>query len=257
MAITAVGSVQSVASNDNAGSANVTVPANATIAVVFWEAYTGASVNMLTATLGGVAMTLLINTTGSAVISTVGCAFLINPPTGTQAFAWDLSGTDSNGSGLFVLRFFNTASAPTTNNDVLVDWDFAQDATGSVVTIGPTVTSVTGGYVVGCVTSYPPSQVPIGAPGGSGQTVDADNLTGAGGDPLQADLAHEDTPGASSTTFTGTVAFGAVTVVSLQDFAGGGGGGAFPHHYYQQMRRRQRFAQRGAITVQGPVARAA
>src|SRR5690606_11194954 len=205
-----VGSVVTYGSTANSGSRNITVPSGAKLAVIFWfttrTSLGGSLWSMSSVSLGGVAGVIRSNVAVVfATTGAIGSATVENPPAGTQALAWDYTGSASFGSA-FIVRFF-TADG----NIVVADWDAASGGQGSTVQ-SLTVDSASDGYVVGMAAG----EVDVdGAPTGSGQTIDLDNFTTNN---LVCDLSHVDSPGASTTTWNMTASqYASGAVVSLME----------------------------------------
>lgn len=217
------GSVVTHGSSANSGSTSVTVPADATCAIVFWSGWFGSGTPSMSSISLGSSMTIVENAAVSGGTSARGCAILVNPSTGSQTFAWDWSGTATLDEGCpYMIRFFKGVNT----GDPIRDSDntgWTGTATNSV-----TLTTSSDDYVVGVVQSYfaGTGQNPEGAPAGSGQTVDEDNFDS--GNSEFADLAHEDSPGESSTDFSGTGHFGTIVAVVLKQAPAGGGGEFHP-----------------------------
>lgn len=102
MAVARTGSISVVTDGSNTSSVSVTVPAGASLAMLFVCGYHGAtglfSAPGAAPTLGGSAMTLAVGSDDENLVG--GCAYYLkNPPSGTQTYAWDWGGASNSSTG--------------------------------------------------------------------------------------------------------------------------------------------------------------
>src|SRR5205085_164848 len=113
-AVARTGSLTEINSSVNSASQSVTVPSDATLAVVSVSGYQ-TSANYFhsgTVTLGGSAMTAASTTQDSNTAYLYGAMFyLANPPTGTQTLAWDWLGTNAPNDGVIIVHGYYKGNA--------------------------------------------------------------------------------------------------------------------------------------------------
>lgn len=204
------------------------MPVGTTTIVCFHTHWDSAANTFDSLTVGSTGVTLTLNTGVSGDLNSRTCGVIGNwtEGAGTTSLAWSYSsGTPDEGGCLGFVYLSGAETSGALNAVAGTSWT---DTATNGVTIDSNATDV----VVGMVESYDPDSNPNGAPAGAGQTVLLDNAGSFNSETV--DIASEDTPGASTTTFTGTGHYGCVIACSILESTGGGGGLAIPiaaYHY--------------------------
>lgn len=214
MAVALTGTQEFIGSSSNSGSSSVTVPSDATAVLIYWVGWeSGSNISMSSLSVGGNAMTILQNLARSGDADAVGGAILVNPPTGSQTFAWDWTGTGALGDGGgFIVSYVKGLDT----SDPVRDSDVSAASDGSEIERTLTLTTNSTDLVIGIASSYATNA--NGAPGSSGQTIALDNQSFNN---VHIDLAYE-TGGASTTAFSGIGAYGTLVAVALKVSAASG-----------------------------------
>lgn len=206
-----VGTASEVNGQAGNGSTSVTVPAGTTAAVAMWVFYRGISGEQVTSlSLGGSGMTVQAQEATPGDLSTycVGVATLVNPPTGTQTFAWNYTTNDGREEGgKFIITYVN--GIDTTNLVRAAGTDSNINATNTFVTLSTETTDL---LLAACCSATTSTPVLDGA-----NYIDDSVLQ------LLRYDACEVTPIATSTTVNMTGEdFSSMVAISLFNFVGSG-----------------------------------
>lgn len=192
MAVTRTGSVTKITSSANSGSQAVTVPADAQLAIVAPGGVPNAAVNNYFSgtppTIAGAATTLRRDDDANGNLLCQCIFTYTSPPTGSQTFAWDWSGTNTLSLGAFIWVAFYTGVDTTTPIGATGG---SQDADSSATTGSLALTS--GDAIFGIGTGYNPTSLTWTG----GTEIDDSQFNGLTGGSAEA------FPG-SATTFTVT-----------------------------------------------------
>lgn len=145
MALSVLGSVSQLTTNNTSVNTAVTVPVGTTFAVLQWSAWGTGTQQFSSGTLGGVSFSIRQNLAVSGDAPSSGCAIVLNPPTGSQTLncTWANSPTEGR---VVTCTYFGTSAAPTAVTDIEVDSDVASATTSTAVSV--TVDSIAAGIVL-------------------------------------------------------------------------------------------------------------
>lgn len=199
------------------GSTSVTVSSGTTLAVLVWNGYSMAGLNVSSLTLNSVARTNVAaaSHTGDADTYGNGVEYWISPTSGSQTLAWTWTNTPLSGEGPCAqIIFFDGTETSTPIRAGNFD-NTGSTTGGTTATIN--VTSNSTDYVLGFVASWH-NTIDCA---GTGQT----NLTAVfTANSRSGRCGSETSPGASSTTFNAPTADDAdISAISIKVAAGGGG----------------------------------
>ncbi len=153
MAASYTGTPIKIDSSANSGSTSITVPADATAIVVFWRGWLSGTISMSSLTIAGAALSLAENVATSGDADAVGVGYKIGPATGSQTFAWDLTGTTALDEGSpYIVCYLKDTNA----GDPVSDSDTAATASAGPTTESVTLTTASTDF---CPPERPPAQI--------------------------------------------------------------------------------------------------
>ncbi len=212
-AIARVGTSVVVNTSANSGSQSITVP-TCTFALLQWYGLGIGTNSMDAMTLDAVSGTLIGQTPGTSGSFGGGGFYVKSPAAGSKTFAWDFNGTSGfNEGGVLVISFFTGVEL---TGDPIRDWGSASAIETADLT--DVLTTASDDFVHIGAASYDVSANTAV----TGQTTDE---TVTPYDHAYVDIAHVDSPGASTTTCAANGSFyGGAFFVALKNSGGGGGG---------------------------------
>lgn len=133
MAVERTGTAVNISTSSNSSSQSITVPSDATLAVVFAAGLSDTTADFdsggISITLGGSAVTYVARSP-TTVSCDVSASYLINPATGSQTLAWTFPSTVTYGNLITVVFYKGTdTTSPIRSNAN------AEQVTGSPITI--------------------------------------------------------------------------------------------------------------------------
>lgn len=192
------------------GSTSVTVPSGTTLAVVVWNGYALAGLNVSSMTLNSVARTNVAAASHAGDADTYGngIEYWISPASGSQTFAWTWNNTPLSGEGPCAQILFFSGSD--TSSPIRAGNFDNSGSTGGGSSATINVTSNSTDYVLGFCASWH-NTIDCA---GTGQT----NLTAAfTTNSRSGRCGSETSPGASSTTFDAPTADDAdISAISIK-----------------------------------------
>ena len=151
MAVARTGSVQAFTSSADSGSQNITVPTSSlfVLGVGGWASGNTAIFSGGTLSIGGNALTLAISgETHTALAYKSALFYRVNPPTGTQAVAWNWLGTGALGYGcVFTYAFYTGVNTTTPIGATFTN--HVTDGTPPTTIATGTMTAANGDMMVG------------------------------------------------------------------------------------------------------------
>lgn len=210
-----------VRTTSNAGSTSITVPSGTTLAILRWSGYVGSAQTMASMTLDGDSGVLIAQTGGSGSTNGIGEYYVESPTIGTVTLAWDFGGTSSFVAGAqLIVSFFKDVASPNPIRDS--ETTYADD----LDTLSGSVDSETTDFVDIFVVTNNGIGTGSADTAVTGQTTDEEDGNYNGN---LIDIAHVNTPGASSSPCEAENCFyGAAVFASIKNNSGGGGGSVAP-----------------------------
>jgi hypothetical protein len=204
------------------------VPAGTQLVLFQWTGYAD-GFGLSGATLEGVALTPGVAVAGSSSSGSngTGSAWLVNPPTGEDLdLDWSWTAAPAEGPTVVVSFWGDVDTASPVPDSDAIAW--VGTATQSV-----TLSTSSTDTVVGVVQSY--NSTPDAAPSGSGQT--ALDVVNHSFNSEHVTLAQENTPGASTTVFSGTGDYGSIAAVVIRTLVVAGAASMLPPGIRNQVRQ--------------------
>lgn len=204
-------------STANSGTVAITVPADATLAVLMLSGYNGTT-NYFTGgtdpTINSVTMSQITGTDGDTGKWMGAIFYLVNPATGSQTLAWDWAGTGTGDqANIFVMAYYKGVDTA----------DLVRDTFGGQFGNNPyasdTLTAASGDLIIACASGF--------FDGAESHSWTGATTVASFNPNAYANLvfAEASPTGDQSVTYTGNMNDGALGCLVLKADAGGGGGG--------------------------------
>jgi hypothetical protein len=147
--VTRTGSLINIDSNDD-GSQSITVPSDAEMIVFTAALYDGAGdAGLASVSIGGNALTIERDESGSMNSQITAIAYRVNPPTGSQTLAWTWDAPPLNEGAVILIGFYKGVDTADPIRD-----SGGQQVTSNSMTTG-SMTAQTGDMAVAVVCAYP------------------------------------------------------------------------------------------------------
>lgn len=125
MAVERTGTAVNINTSSDSGSQSITVPSDATLAVVFFGGYIAAGTHLasdVTLTLGGTTMTNVGHNPGTTSgVDGIWIRHLVNPATGSQTFGWSTGRTFQYGILITIVFYRGVDTATPIKSSSLID----------------------------------------------------------------------------------------------------------------------------------------